>query len=58
MEPLGKEHTQKTRRILAEEGKEFTIAEVESLRKSAFVKIREALRSKGYPVPDDDTDPA
>ena len=54
MEPLGREHTRRTRMILAEEGTELTIDEIMALRKSAFAKIREEMRKRGYDVPDDD----
>ena len=35
-------------------GCEMTPDEVESVRKSAFAKLRAALRDQGLPVPDDD----
>lgn len=54
MKPLGKEHNQKARQHLAEQGIEMTPEELVAERKAAYATIRSELRKRGYTVPDSD----
>lgn len=55
MRPLDKEHNQRARRHLAEQGIEMTPAELEQERKAAYETIRTELRKAGFKnVPDSD----
>ena len=56
MKPLGKRHTQRVVRHLANQGIEMTPDEVVAKRKTAYATIRKEMQARGYKVPEDDVE--